>query len=60
MTFNVAYQLKEENRLGMIKPGMVANLSIYDVDFLNAPIEEIPAAKVVATYVDGNVVYRGK
>ncbi|MCQ2205405.1 MAG: amidohydrolase [Bacteroidaceae bacterium] len=60
MTFNVAYQLKEENRLGMIKSGMVANLSIYDVDFLNAPIEEIPAAKVVATYVDGNVVYRGK
>lgn len=60
MTFNVAYQLKEENRLGMLKPGMVANLSIYDVDFLNAPIEEIPAAKVVATYVDGNVVYRGK
>lgn len=60
MTFNVAYQLKEESRLGMIKPGMVANLSIYDVDFLNAPIEEIPAAKVVATYVDGNVVYRGK
>ena len=60
MTFNVAYQIKEENRLGMIKPGMVANLSIYDVDFLNAPIEEIPAAKVVATYVDGNVVYRGK
>lgn len=57
MTFNVAYQLKEENRLGMLKPGMVANLSIYDVDFLKDPIEKVPNANVVATYVDGKIVY---
>lgn len=57
MTFNVAYQLKEENRLGMLKPGMVANLSIYDVDFLKDPIEKVPNANVIATYVDGKIVY---
>ena len=57
MTVNVAWQLKEENRLGQIKSGMIANLSICDVDFLNAPIENVADAQVVATYVDGVKVF---
>lgn len=57
MTVNVAWQIKEEKRLGQIKSGMIANLSIFDVDFLNDPIESVPDAKVVATYVDGVKVY---
>ena len=57
MTVNVAWQLKEENRLGQLKSGMIANLSICDVDFLNAPIENVADAKVVATYVDGVKVF---
>ena len=57
MTVNVAWQLKEENRLGQLKSGMIANLSICDVDFLNAPIENVADAQVVATYVDGVKVF---
>ena len=57
MTVNVAWQLKEENRLGQLKSGMIANLSICDVDFLNAPIENVSDAQVVATYVDGVKVF---
>ena len=57
ITVNVAWQIKEENRLGQLKSGMIANLSICDVDFLNDPIENVPDAKVVATYVDGVKVF---
>ena len=32
-------------------------LSICDVDFLNAPIENVADAQVVATYVDGVKVF---
>ena len=57
MTVNVAWQIKAENRLGQLKSGMIANLSIFDVDFLKDPIESIPNAKVIATYVDGMKVF---
>lgn len=57
MTINVPYQWHEENRMGSITPGKLANFAIYDTDFLQADPDAIWDAKIKATYVDGNVVY---
>ena len=36
MTINCAYALKEENRMGSIKKGKLANFTVVDKDFINA------------------------
>ena len=51
--------LKEEDRMGSIKKGKLANLTILDKDLLNDPATEILKAKTVATIIDGNEVYKG-
>lgn len=60
ITVNIAYQLKEENRLGKIKKGFVANMSVCSADFLKDEMSAIFNASTVATIVDGNVVYSQK
>lgn len=60
LTTNVAYQWREENHLGSLEVGKVANATVYDKDFLNDPIEEVADAGLVATIVDGEVVYEVK
>ncbi len=60
VTVNVAYQLKEENRLGKIKKGFVANMSVYDADFLRDDLSKVSNSSTVATIVDGKVVYQNK
>lgn len=57
LTTNVAYLWHMEDRLGSLAPGKVANVTVYDTDFLNAPIEEVPAAKLISTVIDGEEVY---
>lgn len=57
MTRSVAYMWHEESRLGTLELGKIANLSIYDTDFMNAPLEDVAQAKLVATVVDGDVVF---
>lgn len=57
LTVNVAYQLNEENRLGKLKAGYVANMSVFDADFLKDDMNKIFGAQTVATIVDGQVVY---
>ena len=57
LTVNVAYQLNEENRLGKLKAGYVANMSVFDADFLKDDLNKVFNAKTVATIVDGQVVY---
>ena len=57
LTKNVAYAWREEDRMGSIKCGKLANFAVLDKDFLEDDINTIPDGKVVATIVDGNVVY---
>ncbi len=57
ITVNVPYQWHEENRMGSITPGKIANFAIFDTDFLQADPDAIWDAQVKATYVDGKVVY---
>ncbi len=58
MTINAAYQFGQEDRLGSLDIGKIANMVVYDTDFLNDDIEKIPDAKLISTIVDGEVVYR--
>ena len=60
MTINVAWMNHEENRLGTIETGKIANFTVYDTDFVNCDVEEIPTAKLVATLVEGEEVYKAQ
>lgn len=57
MTKDVACLWKEEDRMGSIEVGKLANFSIFDKDFLSDPMEEVYAARLVATIIDGEVVF---
>lgn len=58
MTRNVAYMWHEENRLGSLETGKIANMSVFDKDFLTDDIEAVGQAQVVCTIVDGEIVYK--
>lgn len=57
LTKNVAYMIHEEDNLGSISIGKIANLTILDNDLLNCNQEDIYNTEVIATVVDGNEVY---
>ncbi|MBO4400831.1 MAG: amidohydrolase [Selenomonadaceae bacterium] len=58
LTINVARQFKQEHRLGSIEFGKIANMAVFDCDFLHADIEKVAQANLVATIVDGEEVYK--
>jgi hypothetical protein len=49
---------KEEDRLGSIEPGKLADLIVIDRDILSLPPEELLETKVMMTIVDGKTVYQ--
>ncbi len=57
MTINVARQWHQEHRLGSIEFGKIANMTVFDCDFLHDDIEKVADANLVATIVDGEEVY---
>ena len=58
LTVNVARAWRQEHRLGSIEFGKIANMTVYDCDFLHDDIEKVAGARLVATIVDGEVVYK--
>ena len=38
---------------------VLANMTVYDCDFLHDDIEKVLQARLIATIVDGREVYRG-
>lgn len=58
MTINVARQWRQENRLGSIEFDKIANMAVFDCDFLLDDIEKVAQAKIVATIIDGEEVYK--
>ena len=58
MTKNVAYMWHQEHNLGSLATGKIANMTILDTDLLNAPIRDLLNTNVVATIVDGDIVYQ--
>lgn len=59
-TINSAYQSFDEDRLGSIEVGKLADLVILNRDILTIPTEEIKDIAVDATIVGGKIVYERK
>lgn len=56
-TINAAYALFQDDRLGSITPGKLADLVVLSKDIMTIPADQIPTARVDYTLVGGNVVY---
>jgi predicted amidohydrolase YtcJ len=52
-TMGPAWLEGQENRRGMLSPGMLADLVVLDRDPLTCPVEELPQVRVLATMVGG-------
>ncbi len=52
-----AYFVFQENNLGSIQPGKLADLVVLDRDYLTIPADDIKAIQPVMTMVGGRVVY---
>lgn len=52
-----AYLIFQENNLGSIQPGKLADLVVLDRDYLTIPAEQIKDIKPVITVVGGKIVY---
>lgn len=57
MTINVAYLWNEEDHLGSLTPGKVANFVVYDKDFIDDDLKDILDARLKHVFVDGEEVY---
>ena len=44
--------------LGSIEFGKIANMTVYDCDFLHDDIDKVAQANIVATIVDGEEVFK--
>ena len=60
LTINVARAWRQEDRMGSIEFGKLANRTVYDCDFLHDDIEKVAQANIIATLVDGEEVYTAK
>ena len=58
MTINVARQWRQEHRLGSIEFGKIANMTVFDCDFLHDDLDKIAKANIIATIIDGEEVYK--
>ncbi len=58
ITTNVAYSWHEEDRMGSLEVGKLANITVFDKDFLKDDLTEVENAKCLATFVDGKQVYK--
>ncbi|KAH7924458.1 hypothetical protein BV22DRAFT_1013302 [Leucogyrophana mollusca] len=57
MTLDAAYASFTEDTLGSLAPGKFADYVVLDRDIMTVPQAEILGTKVLATVVDGEVVY---
>ena len=56
-TFNGAYAAFDEDKLGSIEIGKLADLIILNDDILSVPVENIVGLEVIRTIMDGKTVY---
>ena len=57
-TLNGAYTMRQEDKVGSIEVGKLADLIVLDRNLFEIPATAISQTKVVMTLVDGEVVYR--
>ncbi len=58
LTTNVAYMWHQEDRMGSLEVGKLANITVFDKDFLKDDLKEVENSKCLATFVDGKLVYK--
>ncbi len=58
ITTNVAYMWHEEDRMGSLEVGKLANITVFDKDFMRDDFADIEKAKCLATFADGEQVYK--
>lgn len=58
LTKGPAYSVKQEDHIGMLAIGYVANMSVYDTNFLYDDLKKVVNSKLVATIIDGKEEYR--
>jgi predicted amidohydrolase YtcJ len=59
-TINNAYAVFEDHIRGSLEAGKLADMTIFDLNLLKIPPEDILKAEVLFTIVDGKVVFRKK
>ena len=59
-TLNAAYALAQDDKVGSLKVGKIADLTIVDRNLFAIPTEDIGGTQVLYTLVDGDVVYQRK
>src|SRR5688572_17965980 len=52
-----AYQIRQENNLGSIQAGKLADMVVMDRDYLTIPVDQIKDIKSAMTIVGGRIVY---
>jgi len=57
-TLSGAYAAFQEDLLGSIRPGKLADITVLSKDIMTVPEEEIPGTEVRLTIVGGQVVYQ--
>jgi predicted amidohydrolase YtcJ len=53
-----AYQVLQENNLGSIQAGKLADMVVIDRDYLAVPADQIKEIRSVMTIVGGRIVYQ--
>lgn len=59
MTYWAAYAQFEEKEKGCLQNGMAADFVVIDMDITKVIISEVVKAKILATYLNGELVYSG-
>jgi predicted amidohydrolase YtcJ len=59
-TSGVAYASGDENRRGIIAPGMLADFTALSENIFELPANEIPQTPVTATIINGKIVYHSE
>lgn len=60
LTTNVAYSWHAEDIMGSLEIGKLANITVFDRDFMNDDMADIEKARCLATIVDGEFVYKAE
>jgi len=60
ITMNSSYELHQDQSLGSLEVGKIADLIVIDRDFFDIPAPEIAAIHVLQTVVGGRVVYQSE
>ena len=56
-TINGAYASFEERRKGILAPGMLGDVTVYETDLFATPPADLGSVKIDYTIVDGTVAY---